>query len=42
MLCLLGIVAFGLAFGFLGVLFATPLTVVAMVMVQRLYVDKVR
>ena len=41
-LCLLGIVAFGLAFGFLGVLFATPLTVVAMVMVQRLYVDKVR
>lgn len=41
-LCLLGIVAFGLAFGFLGVLFATPLTVVAMVLVQRLYTDKTK
>ena len=37
-LALLGIVAFGLVFGLIGVLFAMPLLVVAMVMVQKLYV----
>jgi predicted PurR-regulated permease PerM len=37
---LLSIVAFGLLFGLLGVIFAIPLTVVAVVLVQRLYVDK--
>jgi predicted PurR-regulated permease PerM len=40
-LSLLGIVAFGLAFGVLGALFAMPLTVVAVVMVQKLYVEKI-
>lgn len=35
---LLSIVAFGLVFGVMGVLFATPLTVVAVVMVQRLWI----
>ena len=35
---LLGIVAFGLLFGLMGVLFAMPLTVVLVVLVQRLYV----
>jgi predicted PurR-regulated permease PerM len=36
---LLSIVAFGLVFGFIGVLFAMPLTVVAVVLVKRLWVD---
>ena len=36
---LLGVVIFGLLFGLLGVLFATPLMVVVMVFVQKLYVD---
>ena len=36
---LLSIVAFGLVFGLIGVLFAMPLTVVAVVMVKRLWVD---
>jgi predicted PurR-regulated permease PerM len=36
---LLGVVIFGLLFGVLGVLFATPLMVVVMVFVQKLYVD---
>jgi predicted PurR-regulated permease PerM len=35
---LLSIVAFGLVFGLMGVLFAMPLTVVAVVLVQKLYV----
>jgi predicted PurR-regulated permease PerM len=41
-LTLLGIVAFGLVFGLLGVLFAMPLTVVTVVMVNKLYVDKLK
>ena len=36
---LLSIVAFGLVFGFIGVLFAMPLTVVAVVLVKRLWMD---
>ena len=36
---LLGVVIFGLLFGVLGILFATPLMVVVMVLVQKLYVD---
>ena len=40
-LALLGIVAFGLVFGLIGVLFAIPLLVVAMVMVQKLYVEAI-
>jgi predicted PurR-regulated permease PerM len=36
---LLGVVIFGLLFGLLGVLFATPLMVAVMVFVQKLYVD---
>ena len=36
---LLSIVAFGLVFGVMGVLFAVPLTVVAVVLVQRLWVQ---
>jgi predicted PurR-regulated permease PerM len=36
---LLSIVAFGLVFGVMGILFATPLAVVAVVMVQRLWID---
>ncbi len=39
-LALVSIVAFGVVFGLPGVLFALPLTVVAMVMVKRLYVDR--
>ena len=35
---LLSIVGFGLVFGLMGVLFAMPLTVVAVVLVQKLYV----
>jgi predicted PurR-regulated permease PerM len=35
---LLSIVAFGLVFGLMGVLFAIPLTVVIVVLVQKLYV----
>lgn len=38
-LSLLGIVAFGLLFGLIGVLFAMPLLVVTMVMVQKLYMQ---
>jgi len=38
-LTILGVVVSGLLFGVLGVLFATPLIVVVMVLVQRLYVD---
>jgi predicted PurR-regulated permease PerM len=37
---LLAIVAFGLVFGFIGVLFAMPLTVVALVLVDRLWVKR--
>ncbi len=37
-LALLGIVAFGLVFGLIGVLFAMPLLVVTIVLVQKLYV----
>ncbi|HYC37937.1 MAG TPA: AI-2E family transporter [Usitatibacter sp.] len=40
-LSLLGIVAFGVVFGLAGVLFAMPLLVVTMVMVQKLYVDRI-
>jgi predicted PurR-regulated permease PerM len=36
---LLSIVAFGLVFGVMGVLFAVPLTVVSVVLVQRLWVQ---
>jgi len=36
---LLSIVAFGIVFGLIGVLFAMPLTVVAVVLVKRLWVD---
>ena len=39
-LALVAIVAFGVVFGLPGVLFALPLTVVAMVMVKKLYVDR--
>ncbi|HET6265846.1 MAG TPA: AI-2E family transporter [Usitatibacter sp.] len=39
-LALVAIVAFGVAFGLPGVLFALPLTVVAMVLVQKLYVER--
>jgi predicted PurR-regulated permease PerM len=37
---LLSIVGFGLVFGLVGVLFAMPLTVVAIVLVQELYVSR--
>jgi predicted PurR-regulated permease PerM len=40
-LTLLGIVAFGLVFGAMGVLFAMPLLVVTMVLVQKLYVERI-
>ncbi len=36
---LMGVVIFGLLFGVMGILFATPLMVVVMVMVQKLYVE---
>jgi predicted PurR-regulated permease PerM len=36
---LIGVVVFGVLFGVLGVLFATPLMVVVMVLVQKLYVE---
>ncbi len=39
-LALVAIVVFGVVFGLPGVLFALPLTVVLMVMVQKLYVDR--
>jgi predicted PurR-regulated permease PerM len=39
---LLAIVAFGVVFGFLGVLFAVPLAVVVHVLVQRLWVQDVK
>ncbi|MEO5677946.1 MAG: AI-2E family transporter, partial [Usitatibacter sp.] len=39
-LALVAIVVFGVVFGLPGVLFALPLTVVAMVMVQKLYVER--
>jgi len=39
-LTLLGIVAFGLVFGAMGVLFAMPMLVVTMVLVQKLYVER--
>jgi predicted PurR-regulated permease PerM len=35
---LFAVVAFGLLFGFIGVLLAAPLTVVTYVMIQRVYV----
>jgi predicted PurR-regulated permease PerM len=35
---LFAVLAFGLLFGFLGVLLAAPLTIVCFVLVQRLYV----
>ncbi|MGF7207111.1 putative PurR-regulated permease PerM [Skermanella aerolata] len=38
-LALFAVVAFGLLFGILGVIFATPLTVVAYVAVKKLYVE---
>ena len=40
-LTLLGIVAFGAVFGVMGVLFAMPMLVVTMVLVQKLYVDRI-
>ena len=40
-LSLLGIVGFGLVFGLAGVLFAMPLLVVTMVLVQKLYVERI-
>ena len=40
-LSLLGIVAFGLVFGLIGLLFAMPLLVVTMVLVQKLYTEPV-
>ena len=39
-LALVAIVPFGVVFGLPGVLFALPLAVVTMVMVQKLYVDR--
>jgi predicted PurR-regulated permease PerM len=39
-LTLVAIVAFGLIFGIAGLLFAVPLTLVTMILVQRLYVAK--
>lgn len=39
-LSLLGIVAFGLVFGLIGVLFAMPLLVVSLVLVQKLYIER--
>lgn len=36
---LIGVVVFGLLFGVLGILFATPLMVVVMVLTQKLYVE---
>jgi predicted PurR-regulated permease PerM len=39
-LTLVAIVAFGVLFGALGLLFAVPLTIVTMILVQRLYVAK--
>jgi len=36
---LLSVVIFGLLFGLMGVVFATPLMVVLMILVQKLYVD---
>lgn len=36
---LLSIVAFGIVFGVMGLLFATPLAVVTLVLVQRLWID---
>lgn len=39
-LSLIGIVAFGLLFGLMGVLFAMPLLVVAVTMVNKLYVER--
>jgi predicted PurR-regulated permease PerM len=41
LLGLVSVVAFGLLFGVLGVLFATPLAVVTMVLVRELYVKDV-
>ena len=40
-IALVSVVAFGLLFGVLGVLFATPLAVVTMVLVRELYVKDV-
>ena len=37
---LLAVVAFGLLFGMAGVLFAVPLMVVVMTLVQKLYVEQ--
>ena len=39
-LSLLGIVAFGVLFGLIGLLFAMPLLVVTMVLVQKLYIER--
>ena len=39
-LSLIGIVAFGMLFGLMGVLFAMPLLVVAVTMVNKLYVER--
>ncbi len=39
-LAVLAVVIFGLLFGTLGVLFATPLMVVAVVLVRKLYVER--
>jgi predicted PurR-regulated permease PerM len=41
-LTLLSLVAVGLVFGTLGLLFATPMAVAAMVLVQKLYVDRLK
>jgi predicted PurR-regulated permease PerM len=40
-LTLLGIVGFGAVFGVMGVLFAMPMLVVTMVLVQKLYVERI-
>ena len=40
-LTLLGIVGFGVLFGVMGVLFAMPMLVVTMVLVQKLYVERI-
>jgi predicted PurR-regulated permease PerM len=40
-LALLGIVAFGLVFGLIGVLFAMPLLVVTVVAVNKLYIEPI-
>jgi predicted PurR-regulated permease PerM len=40
-LTVMATVAMGVLFGFLGLIFATPLTVVAMVLVRKIYIEDV-